>query len=90
LPGKVQEKALVFEHLKALMNPGGVLFGTTIPYRGVKHGWLARRFMDVYNFTGAFSNTNDDLDSLRQVFAQYFRDSSVEVVGCAALFWGRI
>lgn len=90
LLGTIQSKAIVFEHLKSLMNPGGILFGATIPHKGIKHGLLARRLMDVYNSMGAFSNADDDLDGLRHVLAQHFTNSSVKVVGSVALFWGRI
>jgi hypothetical protein len=35
--GSIESKAIVFDHLKALMNPGGVLFGATF----CKEAWRA-------------------------------------------------
>jgi len=89
LPGTIQSKAIVFEHLKSLMNHGGVLFGATLLHEGVKRSWLAKRFMKVYNTKGIFTNTEDNLDGLKQILKQHFSESSVEVIGSAALFWGK-
>jgi SAM-dependent methyltransferase len=89
LPGSFETKAVVFDHLKALMKPDGVLFGATILSQGVSPGWLARRLMDAYNKNGIFSNQEDSLDGLKQALDQRFQDVSIEVVGCAALFSGR-
>jgi hypothetical protein len=46
--------------------------------------------MDTYNTRGIFSNRYDDLDGLKRALNQRFREVSVEVVGCAALFSGRV
>lgn len=90
VPGSFASKGVVFDHLKALMNPNGVLFGATLLQGGVTRSPLARRLMAAYNRRGIFSNTDDDLDGLRHALHQRFRDVSVEVVGCAALFSGRV
>ncbi|WP_205755094.1 class I SAM-dependent methyltransferase [Azotobacter chroococcum] len=79
LPGSLAEKAVVFDHLKALMNPGAVIFGSA----------LARGLMAAYNRKGIFSNREDDLETLQHEPGQRFREVSVEVLGCAALFSGR-
>ncbi|NTV09443.1 MAG: class I SAM-dependent methyltransferase [Zoogloea sp.] len=90
LPGSIASKAVVFDHLKALMNPGAVIFGSTLLQGGVPRNWFARRLMAVYNRLGIFSNTKDDLDGLKHALDQRFQDVSVEVVGCAALFSARV
>lgn len=90
LPGNIESKAVIFDHLKALMNPNAVLFGTTLLQGGVPRSWLAKRLMAVYNKKGIFSNVQDNLDSLNSALTQRFRDVSVEVVGCGALFSGRV
>ncbi len=90
LPGSIESKAMVLDHLKALMNPGAVLFGSTLLQGGVRRGGAAKRLMAFYNKKGIFSNREDDLDSLKRVLAQRFSEVSVEVVGCAALFSGRV
>ena len=89
LPGAIASKAVVFDHLKALMNPDAVLFGSTLLQGGVSRSWFAKRLMRFYNRKGIFCNQEDDLAGLKQSLSRRFRDVSVEVVGCAALFSGR-
>ena len=86
IPGGIESKAVAFDHLKALMNPNAVLFGSTLLQGGVPRSWFARRLMDLYNKKGIFANERDDLDGLQRALASRFRDVSVQVVGCAALF----
>lgn len=89
LPGTIRTKAMVFEHLKALVNPGAVVFGATMLHSGVERNWLARRLMKRLNADGVFANTEDDLDGLRWTLSHHLSDPVIEVVGTAALFWGR-
>lgn len=89
LPGTIRSKSIVFDHLKALMEPGAVLFGSTLLQGGVRRNMLARRLMDIYNAKGIFSNRSDDLAGLTDELNRRFDDVSIEVVGCAALFRGR-
>ncbi len=90
LPGSIESKAVVFDHLKPLMQPNAVLFGSTLLQGGVPRSWFAERLMEVYNKKGIFSNQADNLEGLQQALSMRFRDISVEVVGCAALFSGRV
>jgi 2-polyprenyl-3-methyl-5-hydroxy-6-metoxy-1,4-benzoquinol methylase len=90
IPGPMESKAVAFDHLKGLMNPDAVLFGSTLLQQGVSRSWLARRLMEVYNRKGIFSNRHDGLDGLAQALNQRFREVSIEVVGCAALFSARV
>jgi 2-polyprenyl-3-methyl-5-hydroxy-6-metoxy-1,4-benzoquinol methylase len=90
LPGSIEAKAAAFDHLKALMNPNAVLLGSTLLQGGVPRNWFAKRLMDVYNRKGIFSNRCDSLDGLKRALDQKFRDVSIEVVGCVALFSGRV
>jgi SAM-dependent methyltransferase len=89
LPGSIETKAVVFDHLRALMNPGAVLFGSTLLQGGVHRSGLARRLMAVYNKKGIFANQHDDLEGLERVLRSRFRDVSIQVIGCGALFSGR-
>jgi 2-polyprenyl-3-methyl-5-hydroxy-6-metoxy-1,4-benzoquinol methylase len=89
LPGSIESKAVAFDHLAVLMNPNAVVFGSTLLQGGVPRSWFAKRLMDTYNKKGIFSNRHDDLDGLVRALKQRFREVSVEVVGCAALFAGR-
>ena len=90
LPGNLKTKSIVFDNLKTLMNPGSVLFGSTILNGGVHRNWLAKRLMGVYNKKGIFSNQDDNLEDLKSVLDQRFRDVTVKVKGCVALFSGRV
>jgi hypothetical protein len=90
IPGSIEEKSAAFDHLKALMNPKAVLFGSTLLQGGVARNWAAKRLMDAYNRKGIFANRRDDLEGLRRALGRRFRDVSVEVVGSAALFSGRV
>ena len=90
VPGPIESKAVALDHLKILMNPNAVLFGSTLLQGGVTRNWLATRLMDTYNTKGIFSNRYDDLDGLKRALGQRLREVSVEVVGCAALFSGRV
>lgn len=90
VPGSIESKSVAFDHLKVLMNPDAVLFGSTLLQGGVSRNWFAKRLMHAYNNKGIFSNRHDDLDGLRRALGQRFRDVSVEVVGCAAIFSGRV
>jgi hypothetical protein len=90
LPGAIEEKAIVFDHLTPLMRDGAVLFGSTLLQGGVARSAAAHRLMAFYNAKGVFSNEADDLDGLRRALEARFRDVSIEVVGCAALFSARV
>lgn len=90
IPGSIESKAKVLTHLKALMNPNAVLFGMTLLHRGVPRSWPAKRLMQAYNKMGIFANSQDDLDGLNRALRQRFRKVTVEAVGCAALFSGRV
>jgi len=89
LPGTIESKTASFDHLKTLMNPGAVIFGSTLLQGGVARSWPAKRLMDFYNRKGIFSNDKDDIDGLERALGQRFRSISIEIVGCAALFSGR-
>lgn len=90
IPGDIESKSIALDHLKSLMNPDGVLFGSTLLQGGVRRNWFAKRLMDAYNESGIFSNQSDDLEGLKRVLSKRFVGVSVEVVGCAALFAGRL
>lgn len=88
LPGTIYTKAGVFEHLKARLNPGGVIFGATLLQEGVHHTWASRRLMALYNSKGVFTNAHDDIQGLNKVLGASLSSITVEIVGCAALFSG--
>ncbi|MGJ0506575.1 MAG: class I SAM-dependent methyltransferase [Methylocystis sp.] len=89
LPGDMVAKARCFDSLAPLMKPGAIIFGATLLQGGVERSAPARALMNFYNAKGVFSNTRDDLDTLRRELKERFADVSIEVVGCGALFSGR-
>jgi 2-polyprenyl-3-methyl-5-hydroxy-6-metoxy-1,4-benzoquinol methylase len=90
VPGNLKTKSVALDYLKALMNPNAVLFGSTILQGGVSINRLAKRLMAIYNKKGIFSNQHDNLEDLKSALNQRFKDISVEVIGCVALFSGRV
>jgi ubiquinone/menaquinone biosynthesis C-methylase UbiE len=90
LPGSIESKSVALDHLKALTNPGAVLFGATLLYGGVPRSWCAKRLMELYNEKGIFSNRADDVEGLTRELKRRFRAVVVELVGCAAVFSGRV
>ncbi len=66
------------------------IFGSTILQGSVPRSWAAKKLMAIYNKKGIFSNAADDLEGLETALSQRFKDLSVEVVGCTALFSGQL
>ena len=90
LPGRIDSKAAtVAANVRPFLEPGGVLFGSTILGRGVTHTRLGRRLLKAYNAKGIFSNAEDDETGLRQGLAATFADVQIERVGAVALFAAR-
>ena len=89
LPGDMASKRVVFQHIAGVLQPGGVLFGSTLLSQEVPVSLPARLQMRVLNRRGYFSNTNDSLSRLTAGLHDVFADSEVRVHGCAALFWAR-
>lgn len=90
LPGTMREKSAVFANLKKLLQPGGVIFGTTILGKDIAHNALARYLLRVYNTKHIFSNTEDSLDTLRQALNEQFRRHTLQTHGCVAFFTGAV
>jgi len=89
LPGALPEKGIVFAHLKTLLRPGGVLFGSTLLQGGVPRSALARASMRLYNARRVFCNERDDVDGLVRALEQHLKHVQVETIGCVAQFSGR-
>lgn len=86
VPGQFPQKGVAFSHLKHLLRPGGVLFGSTLLSIGVKRNLFGSLLMKAFNRMGIFNNSDDGLDGLRTALAQNFRHYRIEVQGAAALF----
>lgn len=90
VPGAIPDKAVAFDHLKTVMNPGARIFGSTILQGGVPRSWMARKLMALYNKKGIFANRADSLEDLNAALSRRFKDVTLEVAGCVALFSGRV
>jgi hypothetical protein len=86
LPGDLKSKSVVFQNVKPLMKNGGILFGSTILGRGVKHNFLAKTLMRAYNATGIFGNWSDSHQDLEKGLRAHFNQCTIRVEGCVALF----
>ena len=80
---------IVFDNLKPLLNPDGVLFGCTLLNKGVKKNRFSQWTMNRLNKSNVFANLEDDLEDLREELSKRFQRNSVQVIGCMALFWAR-
>ena len=89
IPGTMESKGMAFDHLKALMRPNAIIFGSTLLQGDVHRSSVAQKLMDTYNRKGIFSNQHDDLDGLQHALERRFRDVAIQVIGCAALFSAR-
>lgn len=90
LPGNMDTKSTIFRNIRPIMNSKAVVFGSTLLYQGVKLGRLASLILECSNNIGFMNNINDDAEGLNEILKTYFKESSVEIVGCMILFWGRI
>jgi ubiquinone/menaquinone biosynthesis C-methylase UbiE len=59
LPGSMSEKTIIFKHLNDYMNPGAILFGSTILGKGTPKNYFAKKLMAFYNQKGIFCNVSD-------------------------------
>jgi hypothetical protein len=73
-----------------MMNPNAIIFESTLLQGNIHRNWLAKRLIGVYNSKGIFSNQDDDLEGLERSLNNRFRDVLIQVVGCVALFSGRV
>jgi SAM-dependent methyltransferase len=90
LPGPLRDKAVALDHLRPLLAGGGVLFGSTLLGGGVARGPLARALAAVFNGMGVFDNAADRLEDVDAALRSRFTSVELQVVGCVALFSGRV
>ena len=86
LPGDMTTKSAVLRNIKDRLKPGGVIFGSSILYRGVRRHPLAAATLAFNNWRGIMTNKNDDVEVLKENLRQLFTESEVRIIGCVALF----
>jgi SAM-dependent methyltransferase len=89
LPGDLVDKRVVFANAGATLSRDGTLFGTTVLATGVRHTRRSRLALRGLNRRGVFSNAGDSSADLEAALEGTFEQSSIEVRGAVALFWGR-
>ena len=90
LPGAIPEKSVVFEQARAVLAPGGVMFGATILGKGVKQNRLCRHALRTNNRRGVLSNLNDSAEDLDTALARLFASHQMHVEGAVALFTAHV
>jgi len=88
VPGKITEKAVIFDHAALVMNDGATIFGATI-LQDAPRSKPAQMLMNFYNSKGVFSNASDTLQDLTDILESRFTDVAVSKVGTVALFSAR-
>jgi hypothetical protein len=89
LPGEMEAKAVVFDHIRPALAPGARIFGATILQGDAPRSWAAQRLMNLYNKKGIFSNARDTRAALEAALARRFADVKIELKGAVALFEAR-
>jgi SAM-dependent methyltransferase len=89
LPGRIEEKAVVFDHLRPALAPGARVFGATILQGDAPRSRAAQRLMNLYNRKGIFSNAADTRPALDAALKRRFADVKIEMRGAVALFEAR-
>jgi hypothetical protein len=84
----MSQKANAFDHIKDVLNPLGKIFGTTILGKGIKHNFLAKKLLEIYNSKKIMNNINDDKETLLNELQNRFSHVQLKVIGCVALFIG--
>lgn len=82
----IAEKAKVFDHIRALLAPGGVCIGYAVLSQGVQHSSAGRVGLRYLNTRGVFCNTGDSLTDLSTVLHTHFDEVRLAVVGSVALW----
>jgi ubiquinone/menaquinone biosynthesis C-methylase UbiE len=86
LPGEMPEKTVAFEHAKAVLAPGGVLFGATIFGKGVTVSAAARAMTALSNKQGVVSNLGDGPEELDVALGAAFNSHRLSIRGAVGLF----
>jgi SAM-dependent methyltransferase len=89
LPGPPTRKAAAVQHVAAVLNPGGVLFGATVLGETGPHTRLSRAVLHFVNSRRIFDNLSDTQDGLRDLLEASFATVEIDVIGSVAVFTAR-
>ncbi|MEU7742777.1 class I SAM-dependent methyltransferase [Nonomuraea sp. NPDC049158] len=90
LPGGMERKATVFDHVRPHLRPGARVFGSTVLAHGVRHSGPARKLIASFNEDETFHNSGDSLQALHTELGRRFADYRIQTRGSVALFEARM
>jgi 2-polyprenyl-3-methyl-5-hydroxy-6-metoxy-1,4-benzoquinol methylase len=90
LPGDMEDKATAFKNISSILNPGGVVFGSTILGKGIRNSLMATFALTISNAIGTMSNRGDDLEGLQRNLDKHFSESHLDLVGNEAVFRAKL
>lgn len=86
LPGPPSRKLTLFNNLRNNMAPEGVLYGTTVLGKGIKHNLLGKALMALFNAKGIFDNREDSEEEMKERLNACFEKVDTKVVGTVLMF----
>ena len=87
LPGPIAYKLRIFPVLKRYLKADGVLFGSTILGKGIKHNIVGRLLMWINNnITGVFDNMSDGKEEIENILRANFNHVECRIEGTVLLF----
>jgi SAM-dependent methyltransferase len=86
MPGPLERKKVLFENLREYLADDGVLYGTTILGKDVKHNLFGKFLMLFLNTVGIFGNWGDSEEGYEAALKENFEDVDVRVVEVVLLF----
>ncbi|KAL9099860.1 MAG: hypothetical protein Q9163_004696 [Psora crenata] len=86
LPGPVERKLGVFEHLKHNLTADGVIYGANILGSQVRHNAFGKIILAGGNKKKFFDNHADNATALESGLRQHFQDVQCNVVGAIFMF----
>ena len=86
VPGSFCEKGIVFQHIKKVLAPDGLVFGSTALYQPGALNAPARFLFDRYNQIGVFHNKEDYLQDLQRLLRDLFENVELELKGSVVFF----
>lgn len=86
IPGTLAEKAVVFDRLADVVEPGGCIFGSTVLGPTARHTFAARRLLTRLNKAGVMHNLDDTAEDLDAALAARFPTYRLTTHGSVAFF----
>jgi len=86
LRGPQAHKAVAVRNIADVLDPDGVLFGSTVLGIEERHTPQARAVLRAFNWRGDFDNLGDTADGLRRILEESFGTVEVDVIGSTAHF----